>query len=177
MLDRSEKVLDLLLPKVDHPAIEKRIANYVQKILAGFQRVSKRNTELWKAIFRAIDDASKGDNNKWFRILVADIDSNAFAAAADAESAKLFKKLDGSSKLFINNLQQLSRRFYKRREAIRERVKNAIRHIPKVGELYYGNSYLVVNHFRFFRLILMVRISNSYFQLDVSQVVMLEIVS
>jgi hypothetical protein len=85
-----------------------------------------------KAIFKAIDDATKGEDNKWFRILVADIDSNAFATAADAESTKVFKKLADSSKLFISNLQQISRGITKRREAIRERVKNAIRHIPKV---------------------------------------------
>ncbi|CAF4361600.1 unnamed protein product, partial [Rotaria magnacalcarata] len=42
---------------------------------------------------KAIDDASKGDDNKWFRVLVADIDSNAVAAAADAELTKVFKKL------------------------------------------------------------------------------------
>ncbi|CAF4344706.1 unnamed protein product, partial [Rotaria magnacalcarata] len=38
-----------------------------------------------KTIFKAIDDASKGDDNKWFRVLVA--------AAADAELTKVFKKI------------------------------------------------------------------------------------
>ncbi|CAF3221829.1 unnamed protein product [Rotaria sp. Silwood2] len=131
LLDRAEKILDRVLPKVDQADIDKRIANYVGKLLAAFEQISKRNTEQWKAIFKAIDDASKGEENKWFRTLVADIDSAAFAAAADAESAKVFKKLGDSSKLFIGNIQQLSRRITKRREAIRERVKNAIRHIPK----------------------------------------------
>ncbi|CAF4307085.1 unnamed protein product, partial [Rotaria magnacalcarata] len=67
-------------------------------------------------------DASKGDDNKWFRVLVADIDSNAVAAAADAELTKVFKKLGDSSKLLISNMQQISRRINQRRESIRERV-------------------------------------------------------
>ncbi|CAF4906935.1 unnamed protein product, partial [Rotaria magnacalcarata] len=71
---------------------------------------------------KAIDDASKGDDNKWFRVLVADIDSNAVAAAADAELTKVFKKLGDSSKLLISNMQQISRRINQRRESIRERV-------------------------------------------------------
>jgi len=132
LLDRAEKILDRLLPKIDQSNVDKRIADYVGKLIAGFEQISKRNTEQWKAVFKAIDDASKGEDNKWFRILVADIDSNAFATAADTESAKVFKKLGDSSKLFISNIQQISRRITKRREAIRERVKNAIRHIPKV---------------------------------------------
>lgn len=132
LLDRAEKLLDRLLPKIDQSNVDKRIADYVGKLVAAFEQVSKRNTEQWKAVFKAIDDASKGEENKWFRTLVADIDSTAFATAADAESAKVFKKLGDSSKLLINNIQQISRRMTKRREAIRERVKNAIRHIPKV---------------------------------------------
>ncbi len=132
LLDRAEKLLDRLLPKIDQSNVDKRIADYVGKLLAAFEQFSKRNTEQWKTIFRAIDDASKGEENKWFRTLVADIDSNAFATAADAEQTKVFKKLGDSSKLFISNIQQFSRRITKRREAIRERVKNAIRHIPKV---------------------------------------------
>ncbi len=132
LLDRAELLLDRLLPKIDQSNVDKRIVDYIGKLLAGFEQVSKRNTEQWKGIFKAIDDASKGDENKWFRTLVADIDSDAFAKAADAESTKVFKKLHDSSKLFISNIQQFSRRITKRREAIRERVKNAIRHLPKV---------------------------------------------
>ncbi|CAF1034217.1 unnamed protein product [Rotaria magnacalcarata] len=127
----AELALDRILPKVDQADIDKRIANCVGKLVGGFEQVSKRNTEQWKAVFKLIDNASKGEDTKWFRTLVADIDSAAFAAAADAESAKVFKKLSDSSKLLIANLQQFSRRITKRREAIRERVKNAIRHIPK----------------------------------------------
>jgi len=133
LLDRSEKLLDRLLPKTDQSNIDKRIADYVGKLIASFEQASKRNNDQWKAIFKAIDDASKGEDNKWFRTLVADIDSNAFATAADAELAKATKKLSDSSKLLINNIQQLSRGITKRREAVRERVKNAIRHIPKVS--------------------------------------------
>jgi uncharacterized protein with von Willebrand factor type A (vWA) domain len=132
LLDRAELLLDRLLPKIDQSNVDKRIADYVAKLLAGFERASKQNNEQMKAIFKAIDDASKGEDNKWFRTLVADIDSNAFATATDAESAKVFKKLGESSKLFISNIQQLSRGITKRREAVRERVKNAIRHLPKV---------------------------------------------
>ena len=130
---RAEVLLERFLPKVDQSNIDKRIADYVGKLLAAFEQFSKRNTEQWKAIFKAIDTASQGADNKWFRTLVADIDSDAVAAAADAESAKLFKKLGDSSKLLISNIQQFSRGITKRREAVRERVKNAIRHIPKVG--------------------------------------------
>jgi len=65
-------------------------------------------------------------------LILLTIDPNAFGTAADAESAKVFKKLGESSKLFISNIQQLSRGITKRREGIRERVKNAIRHLPKV---------------------------------------------
>ena len=132
LLGQAEKVVDRLLPKVEQSNIDKRIADYVGKLVAAFEQSSKQSTAQWKAIFKAIDDASKGDDNKWFRTLVADIDSNAFATAADAESAKVFKKLGDSSKLFISNLQQISRRITKRQEAIRERVKNAIRHVPNV---------------------------------------------
>ena len=132
LLDRAEKVLDRVLPKVDQSDIDKRIANYIGKLLAAFEQTSKRRLEQYKAIFKAIDVASKTEDTKWFRILVADIDSNAMAAAADAEAAKVFKKLGDSSKLFIGSIQQISRRITKRREAIRERVKNAIRHIPKI---------------------------------------------
>lgn len=134
LLARAEPLVERLFPTVDQAAIDKRVADYVNKIVAGFQQFSKRNTEQWKTIFKAIDDASKGDENKWFRTLVADIDSADFAAKADAESKKMFDKLEQSSKLFINNIQQLSRRITKRQQNIRERVKNAIRHIPKVSE-------------------------------------------
>lgn len=130
--DRAEKLLDRFLPKVDQANIEKRISDYVNKLIAAFEQFSRRNTEQWKAIFRAIDDASKGEENKWFRLLVADINSDAFSTAADAELTKVLNKLRDSSKLFISNLHHLSRRITKRQEAIRERVKNAIRHIPKV---------------------------------------------
>jgi hypothetical protein len=133
LLDRAETLLDRLLPKVDQSNIDKRIADYVGKLVAGFEQVSKRNTEQWKGIFKAIDDASKGDDNKWFRTLVADIDSQAFGTAADAETTKVSGKLRDSSRLLISNIQQFSRRITKRREAVRERVKNAIRHIPKVN--------------------------------------------
>lgn len=130
--DRAEKLLDRLLPKADQSNIDKRIADYVQKLVSGFEQLSKQNTAKWKAIFKAIDDASKGEENKWFRTLVADIDSNAFATAADAETTKAIKKLGDSSKLLIGNIQKFSRRITQRQEAIRERVRNAIRHIPKV---------------------------------------------
>ncbi|CAF0741101.1 unnamed protein product [Adineta steineri] len=137
LLDKAEKALDRFLPKVDQADVDKRIANYIGKLLATFEQYSKRKTEQWKAVFKAIDNASKGAENKWFRILVADIDSDAFAKAADAETDKVIKKLGDSSKLFISNLQHLSKRITKRREAIRERVKNAIRHIPKA---YINNT-------------------------------------
>ncbi|CAF5182088.1 unnamed protein product, partial [Rotaria magnacalcarata] len=52
LLSASEKVFGRFLPKIDQ-----------------------------KSIDETIDDASKGDDNKWFRVLVADIDSNAVAAA------------------------------------------------------------------------------------------------
>ncbi len=48
----------------------------------------------------------------------------------------MIKKLGDSSKLLINNIQQISRGITKRRESIRDRVKNAIRHIPKVSEAF-----------------------------------------
>ncbi|CAF0940658.1 unnamed protein product [Rotaria sordida] len=133
MLERTEKLLDRYFPKVDQSKIDERIANYVRKILAGVEQMSKRNTEKWKSIFKAIDDASKGDDNKWFRTLVADIDSNAMGAAADAELAKLLKKVGDSSKLWISSIQQMSRRMTKRSEAMRERIRNAIRHMPKAS--------------------------------------------
>ena len=66
-------------------------------------------------------------------MLVADINSNEFAAQTDAEVAKVIKKLGDSSKLLISNIQQISRGMTKRQENIRERVKNAIRHIPNVS--------------------------------------------
>ena len=135
LLARAEPLVERLFPTVDQAAIDKRIANYVNKLLGAFQQFSKRNTEQWKAIFKAIDDASKGEQNKWFRTLVADIDSADFAAKADAESTKMFQKLEASSKLFINNIQQFSHRITKQQKNIRERVKNAIRHIPKVRRI------------------------------------------
>ena len=137
--ERAEALLDRLLPKVDQPAIEKRITDYVAKLLAVAEQFSQRSGSQSKLIFKSIDDATKGDENKWFRTLVADIDSAAMAAAADAESAKMFKKLGDSSKLFISNIHQLSRYITKRREAFRERVRNAIRHIPKVES--HSRSY------------------------------------
>ncbi|CAF4331677.1 unnamed protein product, partial [Rotaria magnacalcarata] len=88
-LSASEKVFDRFLPKIDQKSIDERIVNFVRKLLASFEQVAKRNSEQWKAIIKAIDDASKGDDNKWFRVLVADIDSNAVAAAADAELTKV----------------------------------------------------------------------------------------
>ncbi|CAF4585559.1 unnamed protein product, partial [Rotaria socialis] len=133
LLSASEKVLDRFLPKIDQKNIDERIVNFVRKLLASFEQVAKQNSEQWKTIFKAIDDASKGDDNKWFRVLVADIDSNAVAAAADAQLAKVFKKLGDSSKLLISNMQQISQRINQRRESIRERVQNAIRHLPKAS--------------------------------------------
>ena len=137
--ERAEALLDRLVPKVDQPAIEKRISDYVAKLLVVAEQFSQRRGGQTKLIFKSIDDATKGEENKWFRTLVADIDSAAMAATADAESAKMFKKLGDSSKLFISNIHQLSRRITKRGEAIRERVRNAIRHIPKVGS--HSRSY------------------------------------
>jgi hypothetical protein len=134
-LAKAEVLLDRFLPKVDQAAIDKRIADYVKKLLQAFEESSKQTRDQWKAIFKAIDDATKGDENKWFRTLVADIDSNKFATDADTESTKVFKKLGDSSKLLINNIQKLSRRMTQRNEATREYVKNAIRHLPKVCSL------------------------------------------
>lgn len=133
LLARAEPLVERLFPTVDQAAIDKRISNYVNKLVTAFQQFSKRNTEKWKMIFKAIDEASKGEENKWFRTLVADIDSADFAAKADAETTKMFQKLEASSKLLINNIQQLSHRITKRQKNIRERVKNAIRHIPKAA--------------------------------------------
>ncbi|CAF4958130.1 unnamed protein product, partial [Rotaria socialis] len=45
----AELALDRILPKVDQADIDKRIANYVGKLVGGFEQVSKRNTEQWKA--------------------------------------------------------------------------------------------------------------------------------
>lgn len=137
LVDRAEVVLDRVLPKVDQADIDQRITNYVEKLLAAFKQISEKNRETTKAILKAIDDASKGDENKWFRTLVADIDSAKFGAALDEESKKVFRKLEDSSKLFIGNLQKLSKRITKRREAIRERVINAIRHLPKVNKFIH----------------------------------------
>ncbi|CAF1606934.1 unnamed protein product, partial [Rotaria magnacalcarata] len=125
LLSASGKVLDRFLPKIDQKSIDERIVNFVRKLLASFEQVAKQNSEQWKAIFKAIDNASKGDDNKWFRVLVA--------AAADAELTKVFKKLGDSSKLLISNMQQISQRMNQRRESIRERVQNAIRHLPKAS--------------------------------------------
>lgn len=126
-------MLERFLPPVDQNAVDERIAAYVRKLLAGFQQSSQAKTKLWKSIFKAIDDASKGEDNKWFRTLIADIDSDKVNAAADAESEKVFKKLEQSSALFIRNIQQFSKRMNNRREAVRERVRNAIRHLPNVN--------------------------------------------
>lgn len=136
LLDRAEPLLDRFLPKVDQVNIDKRIADYVGKLVNGFEQVLKRNAEQWKGVFRAIDEASKGEDTKWFRTLVADIDSNSFATATDAEVTKVIKKLGDSSKLLISNIQKISRGITKRQESIRERVKNAIRHIPNVSETF-----------------------------------------
>ncbi|CAF5165352.1 unnamed protein product, partial [Rotaria magnacalcarata] len=125
LLSASEKVFDRFLPKIDQKSIDERIVNFVRKLLASFEQVAKRNSEQWRAIYKAIDDASKGDDNKWFRVLVA--------AEADAELTKVFKKLGDSSKLLISNIQQISQRMNQRRESIRERVQNAIRHLPKAS--------------------------------------------
>ena len=130
LLSASEKVLDRFLPKIDQKNINERIVNFVRKLLASFEQVTKRNSDQWKAIFKAIDDASKNDGNRWFRLLVV-----------DAELTKVFKKLGDSSKLLISNMQQISQRINQRRESIRERVQNAIRHLPKVKELFYLNYY------------------------------------
>ncbi|CAF2073113.1 unnamed protein product [Rotaria magnacalcarata] len=103
--------------------IHERIVNFVRKLLVSFEKVAKRNSEQRKAIFKAIDDASKGDDNEWFRVLVADIDSNAVAAATDDELTKVFKKLGNSSNLLISNMQQISQRINQRRECIRHLQK------------------------------------------------------
>ncbi|CAF1966780.1 unnamed protein product [Rotaria magnacalcarata] len=123
LLSASEKVFDRLLPKIDQKSIHERIVNFVRKLLASFEQVAKRNSEQWKAIFKAIDDASKGDDNKWFRVLVADIDSNAVAAETDDKLTKVFKKLGNSSKLLISNMQKISQRINQRRECIRHLQK------------------------------------------------------
>jgi hypothetical protein len=170
LLERSEKLLDRFLPKVDQAAIDKRVADYVGKLLTGVEQALKRNTEQWKAVFKAIDDASKGEDTKWFRTLVANVDSSAFATAADAETAKTIKKLGDSSKLLISNLQKISRGITKRQENIRARVKNAIQHIPKVSLLFtLSFTFVFIS-----RLISMIQISNSYFLLVDNRVVMLE---
>jgi GTP-binding protein EngB required for normal cell division len=137
-------LLDRFLPKIDQTNIDKRVADYIGKLLNGFEQALKRNTDQWKAVFKAIDDASKGEDTKWFRTLVAAIDSNAFASAADAETTKTIKKLGDSSKLLISNIQKISRGITKRQENIRTRVKNAIQHIPKVSSssFFSLNIYL-----------------------------------
>ena len=133
LLDRAEKLLDRFLPKVDQSAIDKRVTDYVAKLVAAFERMAKRNAEQWKGILKAIDDASKGEENKWFRTLIADVDSAALAQVTDAEVTKMVNKLRDSSRLLGSNLQKFSLSITKRQEAIRERVRNAIRHIPKVS--------------------------------------------
>ncbi|UJR15532.1 hypothetical protein I4U23_002471 [Adineta vaga] len=137
LLERADQLLDRFLPKVDQSAIDKRITDYVSKLVAGYERIARQNSEQWKSIFKAIDDGSKGEENKWFRTLIADIDSAAFATAADAEVTKSINKIRDSSKLIGSNIQKLSLRITKRQEAIRERVRNAIRHIPKA---YINNT-------------------------------------
>lgn len=132
MSERAEGMLDRFLPKVDQSAIDKRVTDYVAKLVAGVERVARRNAEQWKAILKAIDDGSKGEENKWFRTLVADVNSAAMAEVTDAEVNKMVNKLRDSSRLLASNVQKLSQRITKRQEAIRERVRNAIRHLPKV---------------------------------------------
>ncbi|CAF0806671.1 unnamed protein product [Adineta ricciae] len=132
LLGRADELLERFVPKVDQSAIDKRISEYVTKIVAGMERMARQNADQWKAVFKAIDDASKGEENKWFRTLVADIDSAAFAAAADGEVIKSMNKLRDSSKLLASNIQKLSLRITKRQESVRERVRNFIRHLPKV---------------------------------------------
>lgn len=134
---RAEVLLDRFLPAADQSAIDKRIADFVGNLLERFKKSTTQRRDAMKALFKAIDDASKGPENQWFRTLVADIDSAAFAAASDTETNKMFKRLDDSSKLLINNIQQISRRISKRRENIRERVRNAIRHVPRVSPIYF----------------------------------------
>ena len=160
LLDRAEPLLDRFLPKVDQANIDKRIADYVAKLVNGFEQVLKRNTEQWKNVFKAIDEASKGEDTKWFRTLVADINSNEFAAQTDAEVAKVIKKLGDSSKLLISNIQQISRGMTKRQESIRERVRNAIRHMPNVSPFVCPFSSHALIVLMFFRPISMILILN-----------------
>jgi len=138
--DRATKLLDRFLPAVDQSVIEKRVNDYGNKLVSAFEQTLKRNAEQMKSIFKAIDDATKTDDTKWFRTLVADIDSAKFGATLDAQIAQTISKLGSSSKLFISNIQQLSKRITKRRESIRSRVQNAIRHLP--------NAYLNETNFR-----------------------------
>ncbi|CAF1293164.1 unnamed protein product [Rotaria magnacalcarata] len=105
LLSASEKVFDRLLPKIDQKSIHERIVNFVRKLLASFEQVAKRNSEQWKAIFKAIDDASK------------------VAAETDDKLTKVFKKLGNSSKLLISNMQKISQRINQRRECIRHLQK------------------------------------------------------
>lgn len=154
LLDRAEPLLERFLPKADQVNIDRRIADYVGKLVNGFEQVLKRNADQWKAVFRAIDDASKGEDTKWFRILVADIDSNNFASTTDAEVTKVIKKLGDSSKLLISNIQKISRGITKRQENIRERVKNAIRHIPNVSEACLPSLWKAFICFRHISMIL-----------------------
>ena len=95
-------------------------------------------------------------------MLVADINSNEFAAQTDAEVAKVIKKLGDSSKLLISNIQQISRGMTKRQENIRERVKNAIRHIPNVSSSVSLSLISFIDHSDVFvfRLISMIPILN-----------------
>ncbi|CAF4270554.1 unnamed protein product [Rotaria magnacalcarata] len=112
--------------------IENILNNNRRKDLS--QRFQTRRMEIIQSLLSASEKVfdrflpkidQKSDDNKWFRVLVA--------AAADVELTKVFKKLGDSSKLLISNIQQISQRMNQRRESIRERVQNAIRHLPKAS--------------------------------------------
>lgn len=135
--DQIDTFFDQYLPEYHQADIDKRIADYVGKSVALMEQTVKQMNEQWKAIFKAIDEASNGEENSWFRTLVADIDSDAYAAAADAETDRIVRRLGESSKLFISNIQQMSRRSNRDLEEGRERWHNTIRHMPKVCSGYF----------------------------------------
>lgn len=131
-LNVVENIFDYILPKLDQKSIDDRIRNFIQNLIAAFKQRTQENAAQWKVIYKTIDDASQGEDNRWFRTLIADIDSNAVSTAANTSLTETLKKLDDASKLVISNIQKLSKRINTRRENIRERVKNFIRHLPKV---------------------------------------------
>ncbi|CAF0993491.1 unnamed protein product, partial [Didymodactylos carnosus] len=129
---RLEGILNRTMPVEDQAQIDKRVEQTIQNLLQGFQGIVQRTNDRWKAIFKQIDESTKGDDMKWFRQLIADIDSAAMNSAMDTESTKMFKRLSDSSKLLTSNVVKLSRGISQRREQFRNRLRNAIRHIPKL---------------------------------------------